>query len=76
MPILERTGYPSEVQTAGPRLAHGTSVFAFTVAVNVCSRGMAGTLDAATLGQLRDENGTSFRDAAAAAGYPSSSVQV
>jgi hypothetical protein len=40
------------------------------------SRGMAGALSAATLSAARDENGTGFREAAATAGYPSSSIQV
>ena len=37
---------------------------------------MAGALSVATLSAAKDENGTGFREAAAAAGYPSSSIQV
>lgn len=40
------------------------------------SRGMAGCLAPGTLAAAKDENGTSFREAAAQAGYPSSSEQV
>lgn len=39
------------------------------------SRGMAGTLDESKLASIRDENGTSFQEAAASAGYPSEGPQ-
>ena len=45
-------------------------------ASSICSRGMAGILTPAALAAVRDENGTTFASAAAAAGYPNSGTQV